>query len=125
MIEILKHRKDVFYVDSDVFFRADPYPTMEPLFGSYDFIASENDVSRADFTLHEYNMLTSTVNRCTIISIQVSSPVLELDASLPFSLALHGTRLLLDSKLSCSRSRMARGACNEHARKWARPSLPK
>ena len=40
--EILLSR-DIFFVDSDVFFRYDPYPFMEPLMDTFDILASEND----------------------------------------------------------------------------------
>ncbi|KDE05061.1 hypothetical protein MVLG_04502 [Microbotryum lychnidis-dioicae p1A1 Lamole] len=42
LIEVLKHR-DVFFVDSDVSFKLDPYPHMEPFMEDYDLIAQEND----------------------------------------------------------------------------------
>ncbi|GAA5855419.1 hypothetical protein JCM8547_007819 [Rhodosporidiobolus lusitaniae] len=42
LIETLPHR-DVFFVDSDVFFAQDPYPHMEPLIAEgFDMIAQEN-----------------------------------------------------------------------------------
>ncbi|GAA5855412.1 hypothetical protein JCM8547_007816 [Rhodosporidiobolus lusitaniae] len=42
LIEILP-RRDVFFVDSDVFFAQDPYPHMEPLIDEgFDIIAQEN-----------------------------------------------------------------------------------
>ncbi|GAA5969901.1 hypothetical protein JCM11641_008079 [Rhodosporidiobolus odoratus] len=42
LIQTLPHR-DVFFVDSDVFFAQDPYPYMEPLMEEYDILAQEND----------------------------------------------------------------------------------
>lgn len=42
LADVLRQR-DVFFVDSDVFFRADPYPHMEPLMAGHDVLASEND----------------------------------------------------------------------------------
>ncbi|GEM07604.1 salivary gland secretion 1 [Rhodotorula toruloides] len=41
-IEVLHHR-DIFFVDSDVAFRYDPYPYMESLLETYDIVAQEND----------------------------------------------------------------------------------
>ncbi|KAK4048945.1 hypothetical protein OIV83_004501 [Microbotryomycetes sp. JL201] len=42
LIESTKHR-DVFFVDSDVSFRYDPYPHMEPFMKTHDIVAQEND----------------------------------------------------------------------------------
>ncbi|GAA6031693.1 hypothetical protein JCM8097_001937 [Rhodosporidiobolus ruineniae] len=44
LIETLPHR-DVFFVDSDVYFAQDPYPYMEPLMEEYDLVAQENDAA--------------------------------------------------------------------------------
>lgn len=41
-IEVLPHR-DLFFVDSDVAFRYDPYPHMEPFMATHDLVAQEND----------------------------------------------------------------------------------
>ncbi|GAA5834791.1 hypothetical protein JCM11251_003663 [Rhodosporidiobolus azoricus] len=41
-IEVLP-RRDLFFVDSDVAYRYDPYPYMEPLMETYDLLAQEND----------------------------------------------------------------------------------
>ncbi|GAA6050270.1 hypothetical protein JCM3770_002763 [Rhodotorula araucariae] len=41
-IEVLPHR-DLFFVDSDVTFRYDPYPYMEPFMETHDLVAQEND----------------------------------------------------------------------------------
>ncbi|GAA5924637.1 hypothetical protein JCM3775_005430 [Rhodotorula graminis] len=41
-IEVLPHR-DLFFVDSDVAFRYDPYPYMEPFMATHDLVAQEND----------------------------------------------------------------------------------
>ncbi|ORY66788.1 hypothetical protein BCR35DRAFT_354835 [Leucosporidium creatinivorum] len=42
LIEVLKHR-DVFFVDSDVAFKYDPYPYMEKYMKTHDLIAQENE----------------------------------------------------------------------------------
>ncbi|KAM0748571.1 hypothetical protein T439DRAFT_358457 [Meredithblackwellia eburnea MCA 4105] len=42
LIDILPFR-DTFFIDSDVYFLYDPYPTMLPLMQEYDIIAQEND----------------------------------------------------------------------------------
>ncbi|KAM0787275.1 hypothetical protein ACM66B_006508 [Microbotryomycetes sp. NB124-2] len=42
LIETTKHR-DIFFVDSDVSFRYDPYPHMEPHMKTHDIVAQEND----------------------------------------------------------------------------------
>ncbi|BGP31664.1 hypothetical protein JCM10296v2_003438 [Rhodotorula toruloides] len=41
-IEVLP-RRDLFFVDSDVAFRYDPYPYMDPLMETHDIVAQEND----------------------------------------------------------------------------------
>ncbi|GAA5862529.1 hypothetical protein JCM3774_001049 [Rhodotorula dairenensis] len=41
-IDVLPHR-DLFFVDADVSFRADPYPYLEPLVEKFDILAQEND----------------------------------------------------------------------------------
>ncbi|GAA6010428.1 hypothetical protein JCM11491_006933 [Sporobolomyces phaffii] len=41
LIETLP-RRDVFFIDSDVGFRQDPYPHLEPLMEQYDMLAQEN-----------------------------------------------------------------------------------
>ncbi|BGP47753.1 hypothetical protein JCM10450v2_003618 [Rhodotorula kratochvilovae] len=41
-IEVLPHR-DLFFIDSDVAFRYDPYPYMEPFMETRDLVAQEND----------------------------------------------------------------------------------
>ncbi|GAA6039861.1 hypothetical protein JCM8097_006767 [Rhodosporidiobolus ruineniae] len=41
-IEVLP-RRDLFFIDSDVAFRYDPYPYMEPFMETHDLIAQEND----------------------------------------------------------------------------------
>ncbi|GAA5963915.1 hypothetical protein JCM8115_002756 [Rhodotorula mucilaginosa] len=41
-IDILPHR-DLFFVDADVSFRADPYPHLEPLMEKFDILAQENE----------------------------------------------------------------------------------
>ncbi|GAA5898452.1 hypothetical protein JCM5296_000436 [Sporobolomyces johnsonii] len=43
LIEVLPTR-DVFFIDSDVSFKQDPYPHMEPFMEDFDLLAQENDV---------------------------------------------------------------------------------
>lgn len=42
LIETVRTR-DVFFVDADVSFRYDPYPSMEPWMATYDLLAAENE----------------------------------------------------------------------------------